>query len=481
MRHILLFLVIFFWGTTAFADTSWTTTTNFYIGGSSDPTLTAVNALKGTYYFKTDGNLFVKLDDGSSTHWSKITGSGGVTSVAMTVPSFLSVSGSPVTTTGTLAISSATAAVNMVLAGPVSGGSGPLSIRALAPDDLKTGGTNGQCLQSNGSGLFVWGSCGGAASGPSGAVQLSDGSGNLTNSPKVVFDGASYLNLGNGAGPSGIMVVSSSGPPAGGNYFTAGPGDGAIVQGNGGSHDFTVTNSAGNNAIMVAHGTTNLEVVGNIKADSNINMASGNQITFQCSNGTPCGIGDGNNGPTIHGHDFGGGNHGTAYFDTTAIELASSIGMNIYADSNPTQFLGAGITASWVFGTGTSNSSYGTLTLVNEHLKSTTFGSVSPTASPTANAGSTGTCVVSHATDLAGIVTITAGGIGLAAGDQCTITFTGTYGAQPVCTIIPIDQATALFGEEYAYAPTTAAFIIGLAASPTAGTYKYSYHCIETF
>lgn len=43
--------------------------------------------------------------DGTNTSWATVTSSGTVTSVSATVPSFLSVTGSPITTSGTLAIS----------------------------------------------------------------------------------------------------------------------------------------------------------------------------------------------------------------------------------------------------------------------------------------------------------------------------------------------------------------------------------------
>lgn len=63
-------------------------------------------------------------------------GSGSVTSVAMTVPSWLSVSGSPVTTSGTLAVSAATGqTANYFLAAP-NGSSGAMSPRAIVAADL---------------------------------------------------------------------------------------------------------------------------------------------------------------------------------------------------------------------------------------------------------------------------------------------------------------------------------------------------------
>lgn len=63
-------------------------------------------------------------------------GSGTVTSVGMTVPSVLSVSGSPITTSGTLAVTFAGGQTqNQVLASP-DGSSGAVSLRALVADDI---------------------------------------------------------------------------------------------------------------------------------------------------------------------------------------------------------------------------------------------------------------------------------------------------------------------------------------------------------
>jgi hypothetical protein len=64
------------------------------------------------------------------------TGSGTVTSVAMTVPAEFSVGGSPVTTSGTLAVSKANQSANQVWAGPTSGGAAAPSFRALVAADI---------------------------------------------------------------------------------------------------------------------------------------------------------------------------------------------------------------------------------------------------------------------------------------------------------------------------------------------------------
>lgn len=60
---------------------------------------------------------------------------GTVTSVALTVPAIMSVSGSPVTTSGTLAVSLATQSANTVWAGPASGAAATPTFRALTVAD----------------------------------------------------------------------------------------------------------------------------------------------------------------------------------------------------------------------------------------------------------------------------------------------------------------------------------------------------------
>lgn len=64
--------------------------------------------------------------------------SGTVTSVALTVPGFLSVSGSPITTSGTLAVTLVTETANTVFAGPTSGGAATPTFRVLVNADLPT-------------------------------------------------------------------------------------------------------------------------------------------------------------------------------------------------------------------------------------------------------------------------------------------------------------------------------------------------------
>jgi len=63
-------------------------------------------------------------------------GAGTVTSVALTMPGIFSVAGSPVTSSGTLAVTLATQSANVVFAGPSSGGAATPTFRSLALADL---------------------------------------------------------------------------------------------------------------------------------------------------------------------------------------------------------------------------------------------------------------------------------------------------------------------------------------------------------
>lgn len=73
--------------------------------------------------------------------WATPAGSGGtVTSVGLALPSIFSVSGSPVTGSGTLSASLATEVANTVFAGPTTGADAAPTFRALVNADLPTSG-----------------------------------------------------------------------------------------------------------------------------------------------------------------------------------------------------------------------------------------------------------------------------------------------------------------------------------------------------
>lgn len=81
-------------------------------------------------------------------------GTGSVTSVALTTPAFLLVAGSPITTSGTLAVTLATQSANTIFAGPTSGGPAVPTFRALVSADIPlislTAGVSGILPIANG-------------------------------------------------------------------------------------------------------------------------------------------------------------------------------------------------------------------------------------------------------------------------------------------------------------------------------------------
>jgi hypothetical protein len=88
-------------------------------------------------------------------------GFGTVSSVALAVPAEWTVSGSPITGSGTITISEATQTANTVYAGPTSGGAAAPGFRALVDADipnlgtLATGLTASRCVETDGSGLLT--------------------------------------------------------------------------------------------------------------------------------------------------------------------------------------------------------------------------------------------------------------------------------------------------------------------------------------
>lgn len=87
-------------------------------------------------YFKSDDNLYMLDHAGTEV---QITGGGGgsgtVTSVGLTTPSWLTVGGSPITSSGTLAITGTSESGNLFLASP-NGSSGAMTPRAIASADI---------------------------------------------------------------------------------------------------------------------------------------------------------------------------------------------------------------------------------------------------------------------------------------------------------------------------------------------------------
>ena len=117
-------------------------------------------------YFATDATAGANLYFCTVANtWTLASGGGGgggggtVTSVGLALPSIFALSGSPVTTSGTLTGSLAPETANTVFAGPASGGQAAPTFRSLAAADLAASPINGDCLQYNGTTL-AWAACG---------------------------------------------------------------------------------------------------------------------------------------------------------------------------------------------------------------------------------------------------------------------------------------------------------------------------------
>ncbi len=101
----------------------------------------------GDYQVYVNGTpVSIDLDVECDGNFITINGSTGavgtVTSVAMTVPTGFSISGSPVTSSGTLALSLSTETANTVFAGPTTGSAATPTFRAIVEADLPLGSSS---------------------------------------------------------------------------------------------------------------------------------------------------------------------------------------------------------------------------------------------------------------------------------------------------------------------------------------------------
>lgn len=134
--------------------------------------------------------------------------------MALTAPgSVFSVGGSPVTTSGTLALSLATQSPNQVWAGPVSGGAATPAFRALDAADIGTGIVSIAAINSKrGTGTFVQIAASGTA-GAAGDVVTFDATGNTVDSGTLLSSLAPLASptlTGVPAAPTASALTSST-------------------------------------------------------------------------------------------------------------------------------------------------------------------------------------------------------------------------------------------------------------------------------
>lgn len=186
--------------------------------------------------------------DGSGNPTSIVVGSGTVTSVALSLPSAIfDVAGSPVTSSGTLAVSLDDQSANTILAGPVSGGAAAPTFRALVAADIPSltatyataaqgvkadnvGAVNG-LVKSNGSATFSAAVAGTDYVVPSGSITGNAATATALQTARTIngvsFDGTANITVTAAAGTltgtilASNVTASSLLSAAGGSFGTA--------------------------------------------------------------------------------------------------------------------------------------------------------------------------------------------------------------------------------------------------------------------
>ncbi len=162
--------------------------------GTADQVL-GVAHTGGALEYKTltaGANVTITDAAGQITIASSGTGSGTVNSVGLSTPSWLTVANSPITGSGTLAVTATTGeTANQVLATP-NGSSGALAVRALAAADIPTL--------------------------PASQITAPGSSGQLIYNSSNLFTGAADLTVGS-SGQLNLAAISAPGSPAAGDLW----------------------------------------------------------------------------------------------------------------------------------------------------------------------------------------------------------------------------------------------------------------------
>ena len=229
-------------------------------------------------------------------------GSGTVTSVAVTVPSILSVTGSPITTSGTLALSLATQTANQVFAGPTSGGAATPAFRALVSADIPANAANtsgnaatATALAANGTNCTA-GSypLGVDASGNAEGCTVASGGGGTVSSVSVTTANGVSGSVANATTTPAITLtlgaitpttIVASGAISGSNLSGTNTGDQTTITGNAGTATALAANGANCSAGQFPLGVDASGAAETCTALPTTIAGTANQITASASTG----------------------------------------------------------------------------------------------------------------------------------------------------------------------------------------------------
>lgn len=223
-------------GSAGFPAGWWTELTNIGAGTATvTPTTSTINSASSVVL--TTGKSVLLVSDGVNycARISTSTGSTGtVTSVGVSMPSPFSVSGSPVTTSGTITVTIPNQSPNVIYAGPSSGGSAAPAFRALVPADIPS--LSGTYATGGGSSLTGGTGTGTSGTTTSGFVQI----GSWSSSGSVIL-AATLINTG----PNTLSYKFTYTASDGSGTSTLGP----FTLGNGSTVNFFVPSVTGGTAI----------------------------------------------------------------------------------------------------------------------------------------------------------------------------------------------------------------------------------------
>lgn len=220
------------------------------VGATSGTTSVTVDPATGLYSFilptsaGTAGQVLTSQGGSSPMTWTSV--SSGVTSVDMTVPAFLSVTGNPITSSGTLAVTLSGTALPIA-----NGGTGGTTATA-AFDNLSPMNTQGDIIYRDGAGN---------------AVRL--GIGSTANVLRVVGGVPNWgtVSLGSAGAVSGVLTV-----PNGGTGNSVAPSNGQLLIGNG--TGYTLATITAGTGISVTNGAGTVTISNTGSSSNDINLTT---------------------------------------------------------------------------------------------------------------------------------------------------------------------------------------------------------------